>query len=362
MDFFVGLRQLDRVAEHRYVHADGSPARARGSKGAQPDAAAGSALFGDGQLGLFGAPPPTDPYEALRPVAESLPAEVRFGTSSWTYPGWHRIVYHQSYKNRQVFTRESLREYARHPLLRAVGRNRSFYSPLEEEELVAYGKQLPDDFSCLAKVWTDIAARVFPRHHAKAGQLNRAFLDPEAFLPFGAPFQKGLGERLGPFLVEVPPAPGPVNPVGFARRIDAFLKALKGEGYRFAFELRDARLMSPAYADVLHEHGAAHVYNSWTHMPDLLSQHRLLGGLESPFTVLRLMLPPGHSHMEMKKRCEPFDRLVAPQLAVRSAVKVFMAAAQESGRPLHVLVSNNLEGCAPRTVEAMATAWHQDGG
>ena len=38
--------------------------------------------------------------EELRALAARLPAEVRFGASSWNYPGWRGLVYHREYEGR----------------------------------------------------------------------------------------------------------------------------------------------------------------------------------------------------------------------------------------------------------------------
>ena len=87
----------------------------------------------------------------LEALAARLPSFVRLGTSSWTFPGWAGLVYQRRYRNQSVFARESLAEYATHPLFRTVGIDRSFYGPLREEELRRYASQLPPGFRWLAE-------------------------------------------------------------------------------------------------------------------------------------------------------------------------------------------------------------------
>src|SRR4029077_132259 len=84
------------------------------------------------QLGLFGetyAKKITD-HAALLELAARIPAHVRFGTSSWTFPAWRSLVY--------VDTHDSLEEYARHPLFRTVGIDRTFYAPISAHDLRGY--------------------------------------------------------------------------------------------------------------------------------------------------------------------------------------------------------------------------------
>ena len=118
-------------------------------------------LFGkdEPQLGLFDAHEDdgNDDAEAQQRELESirarLPSRLRLGTSSWTFPGWAGLVYHRRYANQRAFLRESLGEYAQHPLMRTVGIDRGYYTPVPAEDLALYSSQLPDDFRAAIKVW-----------------------------------------------------------------------------------------------------------------------------------------------------------------------------------------------------------------
>ena len=35
--------------------------------------------------------------EEFTRLAETVPPDIRFGTSSWTYPGWTGLIYHHEY-------------------------------------------------------------------------------------------------------------------------------------------------------------------------------------------------------------------------------------------------------------------------
>src|SRR5690606_35890065 len=73
----------------------------------------------------------------LAALAERLPKNLHFGTSSWAYPGWSGLVYDRPYPQQRL-SREGLSAYAQHPLLRAVGIDRSYYAPPRRDEFAAY--------------------------------------------------------------------------------------------------------------------------------------------------------------------------------------------------------------------------------
>src|SRR5689334_7135968 len=122
------------------------------------------------------------PSAELTALARRLPANVRFGTSTWTYDGWYGDVYHRRYRGPQPAKR--LEEYVRYPLFRTVGIDSAFYEPPSEEVLRAYANALPPGFPCVSKVWDRITARRFkqdPRWGNLAGQKNPDFLNADLF-------------------------------------------------------------------------------------------------------------------------------------------------------------------------------------
>lgn len=310
------------------------------------------------QLGLF------DPALDVRPpdpelvaLAARVPSHVRFGTSSWTFEGWRDLVYRRRYKSHQAFVQESLAEYARHPLFRTVGIDRSYYAPVPADELRRYAEQLPDGFRCVMKVWSEITTRVFPDHPRagdRAKQPNPSFLDADLFMEAVVlPTREGLGLHAGPFVLEIPSTTGGVEPETFAGEVTRFLAELP-PGLELAFELRDRRLLGPAYLDALSTYGATHVFNYWSRMPTIGEQLRIEGTMPGPFVVARLMLPPGERYAELKERYAPFDRIAAPQPEMRDDVARLIALAGERGFEVFVIVNNKAEGSSPLTIKALA--------
>lgn len=317
----------------------------------------------DPQLGLFdrsdeeATSVSDDAQGELESIRNRLPAKLRFGTSSWTFPGWAGLVYRQRYANQRAFLRDSLGEYAQHPLMRTVGVDRGYYTPVSEEELAAYSKQLPDGFRAAMKVWQRVTMPGFPRHPrygADAGKENPSFLDPELFAQaVHEPARAGFSRHMGPWIVEIAPAPSPLDPGWFCEKLDAFLEAAPRD-FPFAVELRDRKLLTPAYVKTLQKHGASHVFNYWSRMPRIADQMRMDGVLEATPLVVRLLLPPGQRYADLKEAYAPFDRLVAPQPEMRQDVVRLVRAALERDLECYVIVNNKAEGSSPLTVRALA--------
>lgn len=324
-----------------------------------------SPLFGEDepQLGLFdqadddGDGSEGEEQRALESLRERLPSRLRLGTSSWTFPGWAGLVYHKRYANQKVFLRDSLGEYAAHPLMRTVGIDRGYYTPVPREDLEAYARQLPNGFRAAMKVWQKVTMPGYPRHPrygADAGKLNPSFLDPELFAEaVHEPVRAAFSEHMGPWIVEVPPSPTPLDPSWFCEKLDAFLDRAPRD-FPYAVEIRDRKLLTPEYAKTLQRHGASHVFNYWSRMPSLSAQMRVEGLLEGPLLVSRLLLPPGGRYGELKEAYAPFDRIVSPQPEMRQDLVRLVQAALDRDKECYVLVNNKAEGSSPLTVRALA--------
>lgn len=318
----------------------------------------------ESQLGLFdskdpevGVAEPPEARDELASLAAQLPEKVRFGTSSWTFPGWAGLVYARRYGNQRAFLRESLGEYAAHPLMRTVGIDRGYYAPVPEEDLALYARQLPDDFRAAMKVWQRVTMPGYPRHPRygdKAGSRNPDFLNAELFEEaVHAPVRSAFSQHMGPWIVEVAPAPFSVEPTWFCERLGQFLSKAPRD-FPFAVELRDRKLLTSEYARTLRDHGASHVFNYWSRMPAISEQMRVDGLLSGPLVIARLLLPPGERYSELKEAYAPFDRLVAPQPKMREDVIRLVHASLERDADCYVIVNNKAEGSSPLTVQALA--------
>jgi uncharacterized protein YecE (DUF72 family) len=316
------------------------------------------------QLGLFGTDPdPNDVVAVTSPALESLaarlPERLRFGTSSWTFPGWGNGLVYGGHPTQAALVRSGLGAYAKHPLLRTVGIDRSYYAPLSRGDLSEYAAQLPPGFVAVEKAWSEVTTRVFPEHPRygeRAGKVNPKFLDPTtAIAEVIDPWIEAFGSFGGPIVFEFPPMRPAHRPSArdFAAELDRFFTALPKTA-RYAVELRNRELFTPRYLETLAAHGVSHVITFWSDMPTPGEQLRVPNLLTAPFVVTRLLLAPGRNYDERKAAFEPFDRLVVPQLGMRADIVELWKQCAKNDRELFVLVNNKAEGSAPLTVRAIA--------
>lgn len=291
-------------------------------------------------------------------VAAALPREVAFGTSSWTFPGWARLVYPPGLSP-AALSREGLRHYARHPLLTTVGIDRSYYAPIPIDDLRQYADQLPDGFRCCLKAPAAVTSRTTPAFGGARGAAppNPDFLSVDRLVgDLLEPLAVAFLAHTGPIVLEFPPgARDPARPpAAFLDALDRFLEALPGD-FTYAVEIRDKALVTPAYHALLVRHGVAHTYNYWSAMPMPLAQAAVVPPEDLPFAVVRLLLRPGTWYEDQRDRFRPFNRLVEPDESMRDQVVGLTARALATGRQVYVLVNNKAEGSSPLTVEALAT-------
>jgi uncharacterized protein YecE (DUF72 family) len=295
----------------------------------------------------------------LQRLAASLPPDLRLGTSSWSFPGWAGIVYAESVSSQRL-SRMGLQAYTRHPLLRAVGIDRTFYAPVPAGDLGEYAQAVGDDFRFLMKAHEACTTARYPNHPrygAAAGQRNDLFLSASyACEQVVGPFVEGLGPKGGPLLFQLPPqdlgAAG--GPPAVVDRLHRFLDSLP-RGPLYAVELRDPRLLTPAYRDALTATGAAHCFNVHPTMPDIDTQARRVG-TDFPATVVRWMLGGGMQYEQARERYDPFDRIVDADPAARSQITARCAATARAGRAAYVIINNKAEGSAPLSAFALAAS------
>jgi uncharacterized protein YecE (DUF72 family) len=290
----------------------------------------------------------------------ALPRRLRLGTSSWSFPGWAGIVWDRAHGAERL-AREGLAAYARHPLLRAVGLDRTFYAPLPVPALAAYAAQVPEDFRFVVKAHEACTLARFPhgpRGGPTPGAPNPRFLDAvyasEAVV---GPFVEGLGSRGGVLVFQFPPQPeeGAGDAAAFAERLHRFLAALP-RGPCYAVEIRSAAWLSERYAAALADAGAVHCLTVHPSMPDLATQARVAAAALAGPRVVRWMLRSGASYEAARERYRPFDRLVDEDPSTRAAVVDLCLAAAALRADTYVIANNKAEGSAPLTLLRLAEA------
>lgn len=311
------------------------------------------------QLALFRPPPlpamPVPPDVAA--LAERLSRKLRLGTMSWTFPGWIGVLYGPEVKEKQL-TIEGLGAYVRHPLLRTVEIDRSYYEPLPASLYAQYAAQVPDDFRFVVKAHEDCTVTRFPphaRYGTKAGTVNPRLLDVAwATDAVVQPTVEGLGAKLGPLVFQFSPFEVK-SPGRFAEKLHDFLSRLP-KGPTYAVELRNAELLTSAYGQALAATGAIHCHNIWGTMPGVLAQRERLPPLKRAVLLARWLGRPGDSYEAAKARYEPFSKLVDEDLPRRTELAQLVRLALDEGSEVYVVANNKAEGSSPESLVRLGWA------
>lgn len=325
-----------------------------------------------GQPGLFGEPEPapkarkrgrggpvgpaaTVPeHEA---VSSRLPGILRMGTSSWSFPGWRGIVYDGSSSQAEL-SRTGLAAYARHPLLRAVGVDRTYYAPVTADALAAYAAQVPDDFRFLVKAASLVTDPVIRGERGAPASANERFLDAAFAAEFCvAPFVEGLGAKAGVLLFQFPPLGRDLTrrPEAFVDRLARFLEALP-KGPPYAVEVRDREVLGASYAAALGAARAVHCVSLHPRLPKVADQRTFVDGIAHGPLVVRWMLHSGFAFEQARDEYAPFDRIVDEDLETRAGIVALILDHLRLRRPVVFVANNKAEGSAPLTVFKLAAA------
>ena len=336
---------------------------------------------------LFGGPPPPEDDTAparppvrrtgvhpaawgddLHALAARLPPRLRLGTSSWSYPGWQGLVWEGAHSE-QTLAKKGLPVYARHPLLRTVSIDRSFYRPLTASDYARYAAQVPGDFRFVVKAPSLVADALVRSEDGRAREPNPAFLDPQlAAQEFVAPTLEGLGARTGALVCQLSPLHwrllGRLPEV--LERLRALLQAQPALAPAapdavLAVEVRDPEWLAPEhmghFADVLRSSGATYCLGLHARLPPLAQQLPLLRLLWPGPLVCRWNLHPvhgPHGYEDAQKLYAPYDRIHHPDPDTHALLARTLAGVCGRRQIAYVPISNHAEGCAPLTVRRLA--------
>ena len=319
-------------------------------------------LFGDVEQGPKAAPriEPVPANAELTRVKAQLPPNIRFGTSSWSFPGWGDLVWKPGSRapSAAKLSREGLSAYAAHPLFGAVGLDRTYYAPIDAKQFRAYAAQAPETFRFIVKADRRLMSPHLPSDAGYRPSAPMLWDHVHAEREVVVPAVSGLGDRLGAIVFQFPPL-GPAyirqagGPDGFANRLHDFLSSLP-IGPEYAVEIRDRDLLTEAYASALRDSGASHCFAVHPSMPDLAVQANAIDREAQRINLVRWMLNPrvGLSYNDAKARYEPFNRLVDEDTPSRRAIIDLLRASGNT--PGYVIVNNKAEGSAPLSIRRLA--------
>jgi uncharacterized protein YecE (DUF72 family) len=303
-------------------------------------------------------------------LAALMPPQLRLGTSSWNFPGWAGLVWDKGYAEARL-SRDGLRAYAEHPLLRTVSLDRAFYRPLTADQYAAYAAKVPQHFRFVVKAPSVIADATIRSEDGRGQQINPYFLDPERALhSFHEPANTGLRSKLGALVFQLSPLPASLlaRPDEVLERLGAMLKALPKIDPRIsdgiiAVELRDPCFLTPELAtaliQVLRESGATYCLGLHAKMPPIDQQLPILRALWPGPLVCRWNLHRKHGvygYEEAKRLYGAFDQIVDADIETRRTLARVVAATTAAGYAATITIGNKAEGCAPRSVAALAEA------
>jgi uncharacterized protein YecE (DUF72 family) len=296
--------------------------------------------------------------ERLRRLASE---GVYIGGSSWKYEGWIGQVYTRgNYLSRGRFSRRlfestCLQEYAQ--TFPTVCGDFAFYQFPTEDFWARLFSLTPEGFQFAFKVPEQITCKMFPAHPRygpQAGQDNEAFLNAEMlkqmFLRPLWPHRRKtalLIFEFGTFSKRAIAAPEE-----FLERLDGFLAALPPH-FRYAVEVRNPEFLQPDYFACLRAHGVAHVYNSWTRMPELRQQIEIPGSAMAGFLVCRALLRQGRPYEEAVATFSPYGEIREPNPGARESLRILIQRAREQRTMAFLFVNNRLEGNSPLTIMAV---------
>jgi uncharacterized protein YecE (DUF72 family) len=295
---------------------------------------------------------PADVPPETRSIAARLGPEIYLGTSSWAFPGWKGIVYDRAV-SKTVLSRRGLAAYSRHPLLRSVGIDRTYYGPIAASDFRAYADQVSEEFRFVVKAH-ELLTRA--RMRDPFASKNERFLDSSyAEDEVIGPCLEGLGSKAGVLLFQFPPqsVPGLGGAGAFAGDLHRFLDRLPRE-ILYAVELRNSELLTSQYVEALADAGASHCFNVHPTMPDVAAQAERVGRGRFPALVVRWMLRHGREYEDARDAFYPFDRVAEPDDGARSAIAALCREATAAAKRAFVIVNNKAEGSAPLSVARLA--------
>ena len=302
----------------------------------------------------------------LATLAGQLPPRLYLGTSSWSYPGWDGLVWDGAYSESRL-AREGLGPYSHHPLLRCVSIDRTFYQPLSSAQYAGYAAQVPASFRFVVKAPAAVCDAVLRDDKGRATQPNPLFLDPlRARQDYAEPALAGLGRRLGALVFQLSPLPAAwlADLPALYARLGEMLRALpslrdEAPDAVVAVQVRDAALLTPAFAAVLREAGATYCLGLHARMPPIEDQLPMLRALWPGPLVCRWNLHRRHGaygHEKARVLYEPYTQIADADRQTREALAKVALATCAAGWPAYITIGNKAEGCAPASVSALAEA------
>ena len=299
-------------------------------------------------------------------LAAQLPANLRMGASTWSYPGWEGLVWDGAY-SKDVLAKKGLTAYHQHPLLRTICVDRTFWRPLTTSQYAAFAAQVDDDFRFVVKCPAGVTDAQVRSEEGRPQEANPAFLDPRlAVEHFVQPTLEGLGAKLGVLVFQLSPLPWALltRQSLLFEKLGLMLAAVREALQKHpqvivAVEVRDPELLGSALVEVLKAHGATFCLGLHGKMPPIEEQLRTLRALWPGPLVCRWNLNRifgAYGYADAQRKHDPFSEIRSEDLHTRQWLARTIKGITGAGQPAFVTISNDAEGCAPRSIALLAEA------
>jgi len=275
-------------------------------------------------------------------MPDRFPPNLLVGTSSWSSPDWCGAFYPDP-----VEPGEMIRIYSRK--LPTVEIDATWYRMPSPQIVETWKSKTPDGFIFSAKV---------PKVISHDKYLEGCEAELKEFISV----MSGLGERLGPMILQFPYVAKGKDPkeyrtgVDFMRRLKGFVPLLPSE-FQWGIEIRNSLWVQPPLLDLLHGHGIALVFIDYYTMDPLPKLAQRSEVFTAPFAYVRFLGNRKEMDAAVQKaqeaglRKRPFESLLKDRTDQMKAWIPPIKRLLAKGTPVYVYFNNHYAGYAPGSVE-----------
>jgi uncharacterized protein YecE (DUF72 family) len=276
------------------------------------------------------------------------------------------MVFAKEYREWQL-AKTGLKAYAEHPLLNAVGLDRSFYAPLSVAQYSAYANEVNSNFRFLVKAPDLITGAQRRDEKGKPVEWNTYHLDASlAIDQYISPAMEGLKEKLGCLVFQFSPLPRAwlADKANWIERLEKFLQQLPAlpAPACYAVEIRDAALLTPRLIKTLAASNTTYCLGLHDRLPPLdrqLAAWDLLKSLRpnKPNPLMcRWTLRQGMTYQSAREQFSPFTKIHFEDNQTMATLAHRIRAQEAIGEVSLVIINNKAEGCAPTSGQRLDNA------
>lgn len=267
---------------------------------------------------------------------QSLPPQLRLGTSSWSSEDWVGVFYPEG-----TAPGDFIAEYAKH--FDTVEVDSTFYRSPSPAMVKNWARRAPPGFTFAANVPRSIT-------HDKVMQ------DCEDDLKEFLGVMDLLGDKLGPLLLQFPyfNKQAFARPEDFLARLAPFLEKLPS-GYSFALETRNKNWINPRFLDALHKHhvALALIDHPWMTPVDQLVQK--LDPVTADFTYIRWL----GDRKGIEEKTKHWDRVIQNREHEMETWIPTIDKLLERRQQIYAYFNNHYAGFAPGSIALFLEVWNR---